>query len=344
MPGWLRGVVKSAWFWAVLWTLLVLGVVSWVLIERWAWFSDGEPVSSVIRNLVLAVAAVIALPLAIWRSIVAERQADTAQQALLNDRYQKGAEMLGDGVLSVRLGGIYALLHLAENYPKQYHIQVIKLLCAFVRNPPKEELPLTASSLREDVQAVMTAIGGRREAELGYEKTAGDFQLDLRGADLRGANLRGANLYRTMLANANLSGENTNLFGAILVNANLFGANLSSAGLVSARLMSAILVNAKLPGAKLMGANLSVALLTGADLSGADLVGACLKGADLSGAKIGATRTSSGEVVFSRLTQAQLDKARADPENPPKIDDGTIDFVTDKQLVWCGKSSLQGGS
>ena len=343
MPGWLQSAVRSAWFWVVLWTLLVLGVASWVSVKHWVWFSDDEPVSSVIRNLVLAVAAVVGLPLAIWRSMVAERQADTAQQGLLNERYQKGAEMLGDEVLAVRLGGIYALLRLAESHPRQYYIQVIELLCAFARSPT-EKLPLTASSLQEDVQAIMTAIGGRSEAELGYEKAAGNFQLDLRGADLRGANLRGANLYRTMLANANLSGENTNLFGATLISANLFGANLSSAGLVSARLIGAILVNAKLPGAELMDANLSVALLTGADLSGADLVGACLKGADLSGAKIGATRTSSGEVVFSRLTQAQLDKARADPENPPKIDDGTIDFVTDKQLVWCGKSSLQGGS
>ena len=51
--------------------------------------------------------------LAVWRSIVAERQADTAQQSLLNERYQKGAEMLGNEVLSVRMGGIYALGRLA---------------------------------------------------------------------------------------------------------------------------------------------------------------------------------------------------------------------------------------
>ena len=36
-----------------------------------------------IRNLVLVLAAIAALPLAIWRSKVAERQADTAQRGLL---------------------------------------------------------------------------------------------------------------------------------------------------------------------------------------------------------------------------------------------------------------------
>ncbi len=35
------------------------------------------------------------------------------------------------------------------------------------------------------------------------------------------------------------------------------------------------------------------------------------------------------------LTQAQLDQARADPDNPPKLD-GVEDAVTGKQLVWRG--------
>ena len=65
--------------------------------------------------------------LAIWRSTVAERQSATAQQGLLNERYQKGAEMLGSDVLSVRLGGIYALERLAAEDPNQYHILVMKL-------------------------------------------------------------------------------------------------------------------------------------------------------------------------------------------------------------------------
>ena len=57
------------------------------------------------------------------------------QQGLLHERYQKGAEMLGSELLSVRLGGIYALQRLAENHPGQYHIQIMHLFCAFVRHP-----------------------------------------------------------------------------------------------------------------------------------------------------------------------------------------------------------------
>ena len=43
--------------------------------------------------------------------------------------------MLGSEVLSVRLGGIYALQRLAEEWPDQYHIQIMRLFCAFVRLP-----------------------------------------------------------------------------------------------------------------------------------------------------------------------------------------------------------------
>ena len=58
--------------------------------------------------------ATIALPLAVWRGVVADRQSTAAQEGLRNERYQKGAEMLGSEILSVRMAGIYALRHLAE--------------------------------------------------------------------------------------------------------------------------------------------------------------------------------------------------------------------------------------
>ena len=87
----------------------------------------------------------MAIIFAVWRSVVTERQADTtqrqfeiAQRGLLNERYQKGAEMLGSMVLSVRIGGIYALAGLAREHPEDYHTKIMRLLCAFVRNPTGE--------------------------------------------------------------------------------------------------------------------------------------------------------------------------------------------------------------
>ena len=181
----------------------------WLTNDLWIWLGttpDGrvESNSATLRNVGLVIAAVVALPLAIWRSKVAERQADTAQRGLLNERYQTGAEMLGSNVLSVRLGGIYALQRLADEHPEQYHVQIMRLFCAFVRNPTMSgerkhasevtrEPPHTVPSLHEDIQAVVRVIGTRRKEFLDLEGKA-RFHLDMRGSDLRGVEALGMNL------------------------------------------------------------------------------------------------------------------------------------------------------
>ena len=138
---------ERVWILALVVLLVVCGVVlSFVF---WDWLTNGESGSSTIRNLGLVLAGIIALPLAIWRGVVADRQAsaaqrqaetaleqaDTAQRGLLNERYQQGAEMLGSGVLAVRLAGVYALERLAKESPCEYHVQIMKLFCEFVRDP-----------------------------------------------------------------------------------------------------------------------------------------------------------------------------------------------------------------
>lgn len=227
--------------WDGFWWIARIAVVLAVgIFLSWRFWEDlhgnQESLSTTIRNVGLVVGGVIAILLAVWRSTVAERQTATAQQGLLNERYQKGAEMLGSGVLSVRLGGIYALQRLAKEHPEQYHVQIMRLLCAFVRNPTEDgsgaAKPDEEDRLREDAQAIMTAIGTRGKAGIALEKEAG-FALDLRGADLRSGYLpRGANLSGANLMEANLSGvrfARVNLSGAELHQTNLSSAVLSFA-------------------------------------------------------------------------------------------------------------------
>ena len=343
---------------------------------------DGESLSTTVRDLGFVIGGIIAIVLAVWRSVVAERQADTArrqsetaERGLLNERYQKGAEMLGSDLLSVRLGGIYALQHLAEDHPGQYHIQIMRLFCAFARYPTEEdgcESHLNGEEhppLREDVQAVMTAIGGRKEAGLEYEKTGG-FRLDLHGADfhglglykanLSGASLRGATLGHATLLSADLS--DADLISADLTDAKFGGANLSEAELTDAKLARAKLDGANLSQTTLYRAslsqvsaqktdfsqaNLASTNLTNANLENADLSRTIIRSADLSRATLWKTNLSGAfigkslrpnpsepEAAFTRVTQAQLDQATADPHNPPKIDCGTVDIETGKPLVW----------
>ena len=329
-------------------TAIILIVVAVLLVGVFVvwWFRvwlstvppNGESPSTTIRNVGLVIGGIIAMILAIWRSIVADRQAETShgqaetsERGLLNERYQKGAEMLGSKILIVRLGGIYALQRLAKEHAEQYHVQIMRLFCAFVRHPTEHKDDTAESTdvnetsstklegIREDVQAAMTAIGTRSDADIVLEDEE-EFWRDLYGAILPGAMLHKANLSFTSLRNTKLS--RAILPGAILHKADLTGANLTDANL--ALFVKADLPGADLPGADLTGADLTDADLTDADLTGADLTDADLTGADLTDAKL---------FMAKGLTQAQLNKACADPQRPPELQ-GVFDAKTGVLLAW----------
>ena len=193
-------------------------------VEPQDWLSNVESWSAIIRNFGLVIAAGIALPLAIWRSIVAARQATTAQLGLLNERYQKGVEMLGNKGLSVRLGGIYALARLARERPRDYHVQIIGFLCAFVRHASRKAGEVAESikgddstkivesdggsheevidrPVGEDVQEAMRAICNRSEAQIEIEQVA-KLRSNLVGANLSGADLQDVDVSGANLRNA----------------------------------------------------------------------------------------------------------------------------------------------
>ena len=286
----------------------------------------------------------------------AQRQFETAQAGLLNERYQKGAEMLGSGVLSVRLGGIYALKRLAEEHPKEFHIQIIELFCAFVRHPTEGDSHETVSPergrgetgeidgndrsdqrTRSDVHAAVKVISSLNEIVENNK-----LQMDLRGAnlsysDLKGANLSnailtGANLQHAYLEDANLSGAElcsagTNLNWTILTGAKLTGADLSDADLFAARLVATDLSNATLIHTNLRKANLSGADLTNAHLSRTILSDAHLHNTNLS-------NTDLWDDVVG-MSQEQLDEAVSEANLPPRLN-GLADHETGEPLIWSG--------
>ena len=208
--------------------MVIVSILFW---DSWRGEESG---GTAIRNLVLVLAAIIGLPLAIWRSKVAEHQAETAQRGLLNERYQKGAEMLGSDLSAVRIGGIYALARLAGEHPGDYHWQIMSLLCAFLHHHPAvekenqnpEQNP--ESEFREDFWRIIQVIVARSAAQIEIEK-AEKYRLDLRELNLTNANLTNADLTNADLMWADLSGAW--LGEANLANADLFGACLSGAHL-----------------------------------------------------------------------------------------------------------------
>ena len=238
--------------------------------------------------------------------------------------------MLGSDVLAVRLGGIYALARLAREGAEDYHMQIMNLLCAFVRqqgagpikgesltidptfktweNKVRFERPVP---VREDIQAVMTAVHERSGPQIKIEEIE---KGEGYGLNLSGANLAGAYLADVGLPNADLAG--VNLSGADLIVANLAGANLAGANLT---------------GANLTGANLNFANLLDADLAGANLAGANLNRANLSGANLTVADLRNCE----GFTQKQIDQAQAVSGNPPNLAN-VVDAKTGNPLVWRG--------
>ena len=220
----MKGLLRSSLFWFSLSAVVVLLVGLRLIWWQWDWLhpeaSTTVSNSETLRNVGLLLGGALAFVFAGWRAWVAERQASAAQaqaataqaqfatvqaqaniaqQSFLNERYQRGVEMLGSPTLSARLDGIFTLRRLSEEYPEQYHVQVLLRFCAFVRNPVEydsskvlfdidTEPPHKVPPLREDVQAIMDVIGARRKEKFILESKAG-LRLNLRGSDLRGVNL-----------------------------------------------------------------------------------------------------------------------------------------------------------
>ena len=310
--------------------LVAIGSGIWSLIHFWDWLQteqiNGNVVakesgSTTVRNIGFVVAGSVALPFAVWRSWVAERQANTARQGLLNERYQQGAEMLGSNVLSVRLGGIYALERLAAEHPEHYHVQIMQLFCAFVRDPTVDEREQSERMVvqaepesrqlsrkvkaRADIQAIMAAIGTRGKPRIKIEK-ASSYTLDLSLANLRGAHLASADLSHALLT----------------------GTNLSDTWFIHANLTSAFLMESNLSHATMWGTVMSDALLYDAVLSGTDFSRTTFTS--------GSTRGPEGLDPVVGLTQTQIYHARAELNDPPRLLD-VFDATTGKELVWRGK-------
>ena len=352
----MRGLLESGYFWLALTVVSLLASIG-LTVWFWDWLHPSAPTavssSETLRNVGLLIGGLLAFVFAGWRAWVAERQAnaarlqsettlrqaDTAQLSLLNERYQRGAEMLGSDVLAVRMGGIYALKRLAEEHPAQYHIQIMDMFCAFARNPTAGPEDIVTErtgivpflSLREDIQAAVTAIGHRSQESIILEGK-NDYVLNLTGACLNHLRLENANLSSVRLAGADLRGAYlpyANLSQAGLAEANLSGTTLAFADLSSSILRQANLSSAKLPLANLSGATLDDANLSSADLHAADLSEATLYGTILSGTDF----SHHAQAPAKGLTQAQLDGARAADDNPPNLA-RVIDVRTGRGLEW----------
>ena len=372
---WLWRVGRSLGFWV---GSSVMGVVSlgiFLSMEHWEWLLGGTEFAdnaAVVRNIALVVGGIVAILIALWRSLVAERQAtaatrqaEIAERAYLNERYRQAANMLGDGELPVRLAGIFALERVAEDHPDEFRLEAIKLLIEFVRTPPELKHPqpkvwdgwlqLERPATRQDVQSAVTAIAElrRRDAidnkrepvwlDLHDAQLCGiEFYMPLSGVNLRNANLMFAHLERTILTGAQLQWANCRQ--AFLEHADFSGAELSDADFSGVRARKCKFRGAMMPArmveADLEETDLSEATFPNTDLTGAKLRGANLTGTNLRGWAYWIDRAGRHEAEDNsvRITQEQLDEAMADPDQPPTLSIYPVgEGETRKRLVWRGQ-------
>ena len=255
--------------------------------------------TAIATTIATVISTAITIPFWIQQLKDTRQQSEAIVQSHLNARFHKAIEMIYDPELNICLNGIEDLKNLAEEHPLLYHVRVMELFCKAVQEKRNYE----------DIQKIMSIIGQRNKGKSSKKirKAERDekYRLDLSGADLSCLSLVEADLSRADLSGVDLSGVN-------MSQANLSGSD-----------MSKVNVNTW-ERAQMLGWGTTISGLEGVDLSKIILTGATLKKTNLSGANLSCAEG---------LTQVELNKAIADPSDPPILD-GAIDPVTEQPLVW----------
>ena len=241
--------------------------------------SNSPTIHADARNYALILAALLSIPFVIWRVLIAQKQADIAEQGLITDRINKAVEQLGaektiwvDGDqqsvpnLEVRLGAIYALERIAQDSLRD-HIPVMEILCAYVRHNASAkkagnyeqvkddngdfggfwlEVLRRIDTSRLDIQTILTVIGRRGPKRVDYEINSKTnsigraYKLDLRRCNLRRLDL------------SNLELRNADLRYSLLDSADVSDTNLQKATLRETSFEEAFLQGADLTDANLI--------------------------------------------------------------------------------------------
>lgn len=232
--------------------------------------------------------AAVALPFTVLKTIYNRRQTEVAEQSHITDQINKAVENLGatrqvgdrlEPNIEVRIGGLLALERIAKHNLSE-HIQVMEILCAFVRENAREFVAttvplgedgevLSGSYIfpRHDIASALSVIARRghvqRQLEIGRKPPyrLNFYQADFRGLEMNGrdfanaildyAQFEGADLTNTTFERANLS--MTNFSESILNRTNFRGSyiqfnSFENAELEEANFDGAILGNVNFSG------------------------------------------------------------------------------------------------
>lgn len=242
---------------------------------------------------------------AVQKNLELERDKQRAEQiSKLHDRYAKAVEQLADDKVTIRLGGVYVLAALADdwrardNYRQQ---QVcVDMLCSYLRSAEYKvvdsEPALAEAYTQVDWEKLKT--------DQPVRKAALECLSEIKRREVEGPEGVWAKGLLKLKKSANESlgispppPLRMDLQGLQLVGLDLRHARLSYLPLESAKLMSADLTGADLTSAKLNFAALNGATLTDTNLTRTDLSDASLKNCNLKGAYMIGTKLWNATIL-----------------------------------------------
>ena len=192
----MKGVARSyvaVWQAAVIIAAVVavvglLALLGWIC-QEWATLTERETGTASLRNVALVIGGPVAVGLAVWRSITAQRQIEAAQRQTQIAQFQQGAELLGHGQLSVRASGARSLYDLASRDLDRYGDLTNKVLNDFsvVRQDPKKAEASVGSHESIDGAVYVGPVDGAMARDFSKRLVA---EMQKRDPSYRGSPLR----------------------------------------------------------------------------------------------------------------------------------------------------------
>ena len=270
-----------------------------------------------------------------------QQTADSTEKGNIAERFKNAIEHLGHESPSVRMGGIYALHHIAQD-EKEYRERVFEILCAHIRDTTTQDgykpLQHSIKKRRHEVE------GGRVSDDwltVDTVEPSIEIQSILRLLFVRHAESKIYSHFRVNLAGANLQGailaeiKQDDIVGvkwknADLTNTNLQDVTLNHADLVSAWMGRANLHKTMLQGAIMKGANLDHTNAQEADFLDADLQGCNFYNANLQDAYLAGNSNLTAEQLLEAKTlchaalpdeiEAEIERRKPELLEEPKAD------------------------
>jgi uncharacterized protein YjbI with pentapeptide repeats len=139
-----------------------------------------------------ALAVVVTGVFAYRRQALAERDESRADAVEFSRRYEVVVSQIGDGKAAVRLGGVYSLARLADDWVDQRQT-CVDVLCAYLRMPfePDRESPDHPKGEPQVRNAILRQISDRLKQPATSKSSWSGRKIDLAGAYLLGADFQG---------------------------------------------------------------------------------------------------------------------------------------------------------